>query len=71
VIDHGGGILSMYFHLDRIDVQKGEKVTKGHVIGLVGSTGRATGPHLHWGIRINGDRINPLRLVALSQQLEE
>jgi murein DD-endopeptidase MepM/ murein hydrolase activator NlpD len=71
VIDHGGGILSMYFHLNRIDVQKGEKVTKGHIIGLVGSTGRATGPHLHWGIRINGDRIDPLRLVVLSQQLEE
>ncbi len=71
VIDHGGGIQSMYFHLDRIAVQKGEKVTKGHIIGLVGSTGRATGPHLHWGIRINGDRIDPLRLVALSQQGEE
>ena len=71
VIDHGGGILSMYFHLDRIAVQQGERVKKGHVIGLVGSTGRATGPHLHWGIRINGDRIDPLRLVALSQQLEE
>jgi murein DD-endopeptidase MepM/ murein hydrolase activator NlpD len=71
VIDHGGGIQSMYFHLDRIAVQKGEKVEKGHIIGLVGSTGRATGPHLHWGIRINGDRIDPLRLVALSQQGEE
>jgi murein DD-endopeptidase MepM/ murein hydrolase activator NlpD len=71
VIDHGGGILSMYFHLDRIAVQKGERVEKGHIIGLVGSTGRVTGPHLHWGIRINGDRIDPLRLVALSQQLEE
>lgn len=71
VIDHGGGILSMYFHLDRIAVEKGERVKKGHIIGLVGSTGRATGPHLHWAIRINGDRIDPLRLVALSQQLEE
>jgi murein DD-endopeptidase MepM/ murein hydrolase activator NlpD len=71
VIDHGGGILSMYFHLDRIAVQKRERVKKGQIIGLVGSTGRATGPHLHWGIRINGDRIDPLRLVALSQQLEE
>jgi len=71
VIDHGGGIQSMYFHLGRIDVQKGERVTKGHILGLVGSTGRATGPHLHWGIRINGDRIDPLRLVALSEQLEE
>lgn len=71
VIDHGGGIQSMYFHLDRIAVQKGEKVTRGHIIGLLGSTGRATGPHLHWGIRINGGRINPLRLVALSQRGEE
>ncbi len=71
VIDHGGRIQSMYFHLDRIAVQKGEEVAKGHIIGLVGCTGRATGPHLHWGIRINGDRINPLRLVALSQQGEE
>jgi murein DD-endopeptidase MepM/ murein hydrolase activator NlpD len=71
VIDHGGGILSMYFHLDRIAVQQGERVKKGHIIGLVGSTGRVTGPHLHWGMRINGDRIDPLRLVALSQELEE
>jgi murein DD-endopeptidase MepM/ murein hydrolase activator NlpD len=71
VIDHGGGIQSMYFHLAKITVQKGDRVAKGHIIGLVGSTGRATGPHLHWGIRMNGDRIDPLRLVALSQQLEE
>ena len=71
VIDHGGGIKSMYFHLDRIQVHQGEMVTKGHVIGFVGSTGRATGPHLHWGIRINGARIDPSRLIALSRQLEE
>jgi murein DD-endopeptidase MepM/ murein hydrolase activator NlpD len=71
VIDHGGGIQSMYFHLARIAVQRGDRVAKGHIIGLVGSTGRATGPHLHWGIRMNGDRIDPLRLLALSQQLEE
>jgi murein DD-endopeptidase MepM/ murein hydrolase activator NlpD len=71
VIDHGGGIQSMYFHLDGIAVEKGDGVAKGHIIGFVGSTGRATGPHLHWGMRINGDRIDPMRLVALSQQLEE
>ena len=71
VINHGGGIQSMYFHLDSIRVQQGEMVAKGHVIGFVGSTGRATGPHLHWGIRINGARIDPSRLIAISRQLEE
>ena len=71
VLDHGGGIQSMYFHLDRIAVQKGQETTKGQIIGFVGSTGRATGPHLHWGIRMNGARIDPLSLIALSQRLEE
>ena len=71
VMDHGGGIQSMYFHLNRIAVQKGQVATKGQIIGFVGSTGRATGPHLHWGIRMNGARIDPLLLLALSQQLEE
>ena len=71
VIDHGGGIQSMYFHMDRIQVQHGEEVAKGAVIGTVGSTGRATGPHLHWGIRVNGARIDPLQLVDKSSQLEE
>jgi murein DD-endopeptidase MepM/ murein hydrolase activator NlpD len=71
VLDHGGGIQSMYFHLDRILVQQGQMVPKGHVIGLVGSTGRATGAHLHWGIRMNGARIDPVQLILLSGQLEE
>lgn len=71
VIDHGGGIQSMYFHLDKITVKKEQMVSKGHIIGLVGSTGRSTGPHLHWGIRINGARVNPLRLTVLSRELEE
>lgn len=70
VIDHGGDIQSMYFHLDRILVKKGEEVTKGQVIGEVGSTGRASGPHLHWGVRVNGDRVDPLRLMTLSEELE-
>ena len=71
VIDHGGEIQSMYFHLHGILVEQGEIVTKGKVIGLVGSTGRSTGPHLHWGIRVNGARVDPLSLTALSRQLEE
>ncbi|MBN1625389.1 MAG: M23 family metallopeptidase [Deltaproteobacteria bacterium] len=70
-LDHGGGIISMYFHLDKILVKAGDTVEKGQVIGLAGSTGRATGPHLHWGVRINGSRVNPLTLVDISKGLEE
>ena len=65
VIDHGVGLFSMYFHLSEISVQPGQALKKGEVLGKVGSTGRATGPHLHWGIRINGARVNPYSLMAL------
>jgi murein DD-endopeptidase MepM/ murein hydrolase activator NlpD len=71
VIDHGGGIQSMYFHMDEIQVQQGEMVEKGTIIGSVGSTGRATGPHLHWGVRVNGARVDPSQLIDKSSQLEE
>lgn len=71
VIDHGGGIQSMYFHLDSIVVKEDDEVLKGQVIGHIGSTGRATGPHLHWGMRVNGARIDPMALTALSRRLEE
>jgi len=71
VIDHGGGIHSMYFHLDKILVQKDQQVGKEEVIGLVGSTGRATGPHLHLGVRVNGARVDPLELAAISEALGE
>ena len=70
VIDHGGGIQSMYFHLDRILVKKDDQVARGQVIGQVGSTGRATGPHLHLGVRVNGARVDPMRLITVSQQVE-
>ncbi len=65
VIDHGLGLFTMYFHLSEVQVGKGEKVSKGQTIGLVGATGRATGPHLHWGARLNGARVNPFSLVKL------
>jgi hypothetical protein len=58
-IDHGDGLVSMYFHLSKIDVTPGEEVKKGQTIGQVGSTGRATGPHLYFGVRWHNARIDP------------
>ncbi len=65
VIDHGGGIYSMFFHLKSVLVKEGERVRRSQVIGLVGSTGRSTGPHLHWGVRIQGERVDPLKVIEL------
>lgn len=65
IVDHGLGLFSMYFHLSRVDVEPGQTMTSGQVIGAVGSTGRATGPHLHWGVRLNGARVDPYSLLAL------
>lgn len=59
VIDHGQGVFSLYSHLDRIDVNKGELVNRGQIIGEIGTTGQSTGPHLHWGIRVNGVYVDP------------
>jgi murein DD-endopeptidase MepM/ murein hydrolase activator NlpD len=58
-IDHGDGLLSMYFHLSEINVQAGQEVSKGDRIGQVGTTGRSTGPHLFFGIRWHNARIDP------------
>ena len=62
-LDHGQGVYTMYFHLSKIDVVEGQEVSKGEVLGLVGMTGRATGPHLHWGVRLGGARVDPASLV--------
>jgi murein DD-endopeptidase MepM/ murein hydrolase activator NlpD len=58
-LNHGDGLISMYFHLANIDVKAGQEVQKGHILGRVGSTGRATGPHLFFGVRWRDGRINP------------
>ena len=58
-IDHGNGLITMYCHLDRIGVKAGRKVRKGQRIGLSGMTGRATGPHLHWSVVLNGAMVDP------------
>lgn len=58
-LDHGNGLISMYFHLHEVFVEQGEEVSRGRLIGTVGSTGRSTGPHLHFGIRWQGARVDP------------
>jgi murein DD-endopeptidase MepM/ murein hydrolase activator NlpD len=65
-LDHGLGMQSMYFHLSEVTVQNGDAVKRGQVIGKVGASGRASGPHLHWGVRLNGARVDPLALIKLS-----
>lgn len=64
VIDHGLGLFSMYFHLSEVAVSNGGSVKRGDTIGRVGQSGRVTGPHLHWGMRLNGARIDPYALVS-------
>jgi murein DD-endopeptidase MepM/ murein hydrolase activator NlpD len=70
VIDHGQGLFSLFAHLSMTNVKQGESVTKGVVIGRVGATGRVTGPHLHWAVRVNGARVDPLSLLTVLARLE-
>jgi murein DD-endopeptidase MepM/ murein hydrolase activator NlpD len=63
-IDHGDGLISMYFHMSRVDVKEGDGVRRGQPIGAVGSTGRATGPHLHFGVRWHRARVDPAMLLG-------
>ena len=65
VIDHGLGMFSLLAHLSVIDVDVGEDVTVGQIVGQVGATGRVTGPHLHWAVRIGGARVDPLAVLAI------
>lgn len=65
VLDHGLGLYTVYAHLSRVDVKPGQLVKAGRRLGAVGATGRVTGPHLHWGARLRGARVDPFSLVAL------
>jgi murein DD-endopeptidase MepM/ murein hydrolase activator NlpD len=70
LIDHGQGIVSMLCHLSRIDVKIGQTVIQGDPIGLVGMTGRATGPHLHFGISLNNTRVDPMLVLPSTQSAQ-
>lgn len=65
VLDHGLGLYTAYFHLETIAVVEGERVERGQTLGTVGATGRATGPHLHFGAQVAGARIDPTTLLGL------
>ncbi len=65
IIDHGMGLYSVYMHLSKINVSNGEHVTKGQTVGLIGMSGRATGPHLHLSVKLNGVSVNPESLFDL------
>lgn len=67
ILDHGFGLHTIYAHLKEMNVKEGEKVNQGDIIGLVGQTGRATGPHLHWGASLNGVKFNPPSLLNINK----
>ncbi|WP_175651136.1 peptidoglycan DD-metalloendopeptidase family protein [Pseudomonas sp. Marseille-P9899] len=66
-VDHGQGFISMFCHLSKIDVKTGRVLSRGAVVGKVGSTGRATGPHMHWNISLNDARVDPAIFIGAFQ----
>jgi murein DD-endopeptidase MepM/ murein hydrolase activator NlpD len=69
VVDHGTEIFTIYAHLSRIDVAPGQHVEKGQRLGLTGATGRVSGPHLHWGVKVKGVAVNPIQLIDILSSL--
>lgn len=71
IIDHGHGMTSVYLHMSKIHVKKGQKVSLKDIIGEVGSTGHSTGPHLHFGIYVNGTPVEPLQFIKLKESQQK
>jgi murein DD-endopeptidase MepM/ murein hydrolase activator NlpD len=63
-LDHGQGLVSVYIHLNKHLVKQGQSIKQGEIIGAVGQTGRATGPHLHWGVYLNRTAVDPNLLMG-------
>jgi murein DD-endopeptidase MepM/ murein hydrolase activator NlpD len=68
-IDHGEGLATRYGHMSEIDVTVGQKIRIGQIIGRVGTTGRSTGPHLHYEVRVNGEAVNPEKFLAAGGEI--
>jgi len=68
-IDHGNGLHTRYAHMSRILVKAGDKVAAGDVVGKVGTTGRSTGPHLHYEVRRDGAPLNPLKFIKAGRAI--
>ena len=66
-VDHGQGFISMFCHMSKIDTKVGQQLARGDVVGKVGSTGRATGPHMHWNISLNDARVDPAIFIGAFQ----
>ncbi|MFF7706954.1 peptidoglycan DD-metalloendopeptidase family protein [Pseudomonas sp. NPDC007930] len=66
-VDHGQGFISMFCHMSKIDVQPGQVLARGAVVGRVGATGRATGPHMHWNVSLNDARVDPAIFIGAFQ----
>ena len=69
IIDHGNLIFSIYAHLRKFDVTAGQQIEKGEQLGLTGATGRVSGPHLHWGVKVNGAAVNPIHFIDVMASL--
>lgn len=63
-VDHGQGLISMFCHMSRVDVKVGQQLPRGGVVGRVGATGRATGPHMHWNVSLNDVRVDPAIFIG-------
>lgn len=68
ILDHGRGLISMYSHMERIDVNIGDRISTGDLLGTVGNSGRVTGPHLHWTVSLNNARVDPLLFLEPAQR---
>ena len=71
IIDHGNSIFTIYAHLSKIEVKTGQQVDKSQKLGLTGASGRVSGPHLHWGVKVNGTAVNPIRFVEVMASLNK